>query len=437
MNPQTITFTTPAPSGMVGAIGVSVHANASSSLAVTYSSTTLSVCTVIPATGVLTLLSAGTCTIAANQAGNGTYAAAPQVTQDVAVSLNPQTITFTTPAPSGMVGAIGVSVHANASSGLTVTYSSTTLSVCTVIPATGVLTLLGAGTCTIAANQAGNGTYCGRPPQVTQDVAVSLNPQTIAFVAAPTGVTVGASGVSVSATATSGLPVAYSSTTPSICTVDASTGALTLLGIGTCTIAADQAGDGTYEAAVQVTPGRGRRCHTRAVASASSRRLSKPNFAAAGNVLHFNFTLTNTGNMVLDGPFQCYRDKIAVVTCPVTATLALGASIVCTGTYTVTRPTWTPATVVMTATGHGPGRQRGSGRHRDQGGDRQRQPAATPPSVGCRDGRSDPGRHAAAHQHRWRLLGQRSTPLFALLICLAFAGLGLLAVQAQRRTVRP
>ncbi len=33
--------------------------------------------------------------------------------------------------------------------------------------------------------------------------------------------------------------------------------------------------------------------------------------------------------------------------------------------------------------------------------------------------------------------GNGSTPLFALLICLAFAGLGLLAVQAQRRTVRP
>ena len=29
-----------------------------------------------------------------------------------------------------------------------------------------------------------------------------------------------------------------------------------------------------------------------------------------------------------------------------------------------------------------------------------------------------------------------STPLFALLICLAFGGLGLLAVQVQRRAIR-
>jgi hypothetical protein len=32
--------------------------------------------------------------------------------------------------------------------------------------------------------------------------------------------------------------------------------------------------------------------------------------------------------------------------------------------------------------------------------------------------------------------GDGSAPLFALLICLAFGGLGLLAVQAQRRTMR-
>ncbi len=176
--------------------------------------------------------------------------------------------------------------------------------------------------------------------------------QSIAFDPAPTGVTVGAIGVSVSATATSGLLVAYSSTTPLICDVDASTGALTLLGIGTCTIAADQAGENPYNPAPQQTL-------DVAVAATPAPSLGlvaaavEPNFAAAGDVLHFNFTLTNTGNTVLDGPFSVTSAKVDPVTCPVTATLALGASIVCTGTYTVTAADVTAGSVVVTASGQG------------------------------------------------------------------------------------
>jgi hypothetical protein len=81
--------------------------------------------------------------------------------------------------------------------------------------------------------------------------------QTISFGAAPTGVVAGGTGFSVSATATSGLPVTYGSTTAGICAVDATSGALALLAAGTCTIAADQAGDiasgGTWAPAPQVT----------------------------------------------------------------------------------------------------------------------------------------------------------------------------------------
>ena len=60
-----------------------------------YTSTTLSICTVNGVSGALTLLAAGTCTIAGNQPGNGTYAAAPQVTQNVTVGLGTATCTFT------------------------------------------------------------------------------------------------------------------------------------------------------------------------------------------------------------------------------------------------------------------------------------------------------------------------------------------------------
>lgn len=77
--------------------------------------------------------------------------------------------------------------------------------------------------------------------------------QTISFGAAP-AVVVGGTG-SVSATATSGLAVSYSTTTPSACTVDAGTGLVAGLAAGTsnCTIAANQAGDANYNPAPQVT----------------------------------------------------------------------------------------------------------------------------------------------------------------------------------------
>lgn len=54
-----------------------------------------------------------------------------------------------------------------------------------------------------------------------------------------------------STTASSGLPIAFSSTTPSVCTVNGST--VTGVSAGTCTVAANQAGNASYASASQVT----------------------------------------------------------------------------------------------------------------------------------------------------------------------------------------
>ena len=59
--------------------------------------------------------------------------------------------------------------------------------------------------------------------------------------------------MTVLATASSGLPVRYSSTTPSLCSVDAGSGVVTASATGTCTIAANQSGGSRYTAAPQVT----------------------------------------------------------------------------------------------------------------------------------------------------------------------------------------
>ena len=55
--------------------------------------------------------------------------------------------------------------------------------------------------------------------------------------------------LSPTATASSGLAVAYGSSTPTVCTVDSASGMVTMLAIGTCTVVANQAGNAHWLAA--------------------------------------------------------------------------------------------------------------------------------------------------------------------------------------------
>ena len=79
--------------------------------------------------------------------------------------------------------------------------------------------------------------------------ASTLTPQTISFTLA-SPVTYGVSPITLSATATSGLPVTFSSSNTSIATVSGNT--LTIVGAGSVTITANQPGDATYAAAPAV-----------------------------------------------------------------------------------------------------------------------------------------------------------------------------------------
>ena len=74
--------------------------------------------------------------------------------------------------------------------------------------------------------------------------------QTITFTA-PSDTDMTGGPVTVSATASSGLAVAYASTTPSVCTVGGSS--VTLVSPGTCTITTSQPGDVNYAAAADVS----------------------------------------------------------------------------------------------------------------------------------------------------------------------------------------
>jgi hypothetical protein len=75
-------------------------------------------------------------------------------------------------------------------------------------------------------------------------------------------------------------------------------------------------------------------------------------FSLVGTVITFNFQLTNSGLVMLTGPFTV-ADDTATVTCPATVSLAPGSSITCTSSYTITPDDITAGFVTNTATGSG------------------------------------------------------------------------------------
>jgi sugar lactone lactonase YvrE len=251
---QAITFgNPPSPSVVVGGTGTVSATGGSSTSPVVLTSKSPLVCTV--AGSVVSGATVGSCTIAADQAGDSTHAAAPEVTQSFLIGQGSQTITFgTPPSPSVGVGATGtVSATGGASTSPVVLTSNSPL-VCTVASSVvsgatvGTVTGVSVGQCTIAADQAGDTNYKAAP-EATQQFSIVQGTQTITFGTAPTAAT--GSIVAVSATASSGLPVTFSSLSGSICSVTGSN--VTASNVGTCVIAADQGGDGNYLPATQAT----------------------------------------------------------------------------------------------------------------------------------------------------------------------------------------
>jgi hypothetical protein len=264
---QTITFTTPPPSSAADGTSFTVAATGGASgNPVVFTSS--GACGNAGATYTMTA-GTGTCVVIANQAGNGSYSAAAQVTKSVTATAGP----VITVSPSSInFGAVTVdSITIN-----TVTVTNNGNSAATI--STPLLSILGAGnadeyvivnlcpsslaagkSCTIAVSFVA-GAYYNTPQTATlkvmdnapgspQQVALTatvLIPQAITFTTNPPSSAVYNSSFTVAATGGgSGNPVTFTSS--GSCSNSSATYTMTS-GTGTCSVIANQAGNSTYAA---------------------------------------------------------------------------------------------------------------------------------------------------------------------------------------------
>jgi len=160
-----------------------------------------------------------------------------------------QTITLGT-VPSLKQGGATYTISASASSGLPVTLSASSASVCSI--SNFVITPVGEGTCTITATQPGNSVYAAASVVTTSFLVVGT--QAITFTPPASPAYFGASPITLVASGgPSGNPVTFSIVSGPGSLSGTNNSVLTLTGGGTIVIAANQAGDTDYSAAPQVT----------------------------------------------------------------------------------------------------------------------------------------------------------------------------------------
>jgi carboxypeptidase family protein len=239
---QSITITHHAPATAVYGSGFSVAATGGGSgNPVRFSSS--GACTNSGADFTMTS-GTGTCTVMFDQAGDGQYADAPEVTETVNAAKANQAIVITLHAPFSAPYATGFSVAASGGgSGNPVTFSSS--GVCSHTAGTFTMTS-GTGTCSVKFDQAGDANY-NAAPQLSETTTAQKAGQTVTFGALPDR-SVGDPDFAVSATASSGLSVSLAASGQ--CTLSGATVHLT--GAGSCTITASQGGDSNYAAAPAV-----------------------------------------------------------------------------------------------------------------------------------------------------------------------------------------
>jgi RHS repeat-associated protein len=187
-------------------------------------------------------LAVGGDTLKGSYTGDNNYNSASGTAPITVTALAPS-ITFTV--PNHTYGDAPFTVTATSNSSGAITYSVISG------PATisgSLVTLTGAGVVVLQASQAAAGSYASASQNATFTVASES--QTITFAAPASPVTYGVAPITLSASSTSGLTVVFS-VLSGPASISGST--LTITGVGTVVVAADQSGNTNYAVASEVT----------------------------------------------------------------------------------------------------------------------------------------------------------------------------------------
>ena len=208
-------------------------------------------CSVNATTGALAATSVGTCVVRADRASSTNYQDASSTNHSIQIAKGSQVVTFTSSIPSSSTVGSTYSPTATSSSGLTPTISLTSgaNSVCSL--ATGVVTFISSGVCEISAAQDGDSNWLAATSEV-QVVEIGKLSQAISFTQ-PVQYELGHPGFIPETSSSSGLAVDVSITSGSSVCAQSSSGLITFLTVGTCSLRATQPGDATFSAASSVS----------------------------------------------------------------------------------------------------------------------------------------------------------------------------------------
>jgi hypothetical protein len=247
---QTITFTQPTSPVTYGVSPIALSATASSGLTVAFTTDASSTATGTVNGNTLTVSAAGTLVIDANQAGATNYQAATRVQRTIVVNPAAATISISNiPSSAVYEGSFTPTYLYSGNGSPTESVTSSTTGVCKVLA--GVVSFVGVGPCILTASATATTDYSAVTGS-SQSFTVGQASQTITFTQPTSPVTYGVSPIALSATASSGLTVAFTIDASSTATGTINGNTLTVGAAGTLVIDANQAGVPNYLAAAQV-----------------------------------------------------------------------------------------------------------------------------------------------------------------------------------------
>jgi hypothetical protein len=217
-----------------------------------YSSSTTSVCTINSSTGLVAFVDAGTCTIAAAITAAGGFSSANATAISFTITSVSRTLSLSGDSGPYAINATPPTMVATPSAGSgSITYTSSTTSICTVNSSTGVVVFVDSGTCTISSSIAANSGYAAASSS-SRSFTITAISRTLTIDAGSYNATYAGNATppTITSTASAGAGTKqYSSSTTSVCTINASTGVVTFVDAGTCTIGATISSAGSYASA--------------------------------------------------------------------------------------------------------------------------------------------------------------------------------------------